>query len=244
MRSLTANDILYIWEIGQNQHSIDRALTMLAVAMPDLTPDALARLSIGQRDSWLLMLRELTVGAQLASVVSCPRCGEQLELELNVRDLRFTDPTVAIEPESTVNLAEFTIEIHIPNSYDLAAVVGCADVETAYRQLLQRCIIQIDRSGERIGSEELPLAVLEQVSAQIAEIDPQSEIILNPICPACEHTWQVLFDIVTFLWTELSAQSRRLMQEVYLLARSYGWREADILAMSPIRRQFYLDLVM
>jgi hypothetical protein len=244
MRSLTANDILYIWEIGQNQHSIDRALTMLAVAMPDCTTDELARLSIGRRDSWLLMLRELTVGAQLASVVPCPRCGEQLELELNIRDLRLTDPTVTIEPESTVNLAEFTIQIHLPNSYDLAAVVGCPNVETAYRQLLQRCIVQIDRSGERIGSDQLPLAVLQQLSAQIAEIDPQAEIILTPICPACEHTWQVLFDIVTFFWTELSDRARRLMQEVYLLARSYGWREADILAMSPLRRQFYLELVM
>jgi hypothetical protein len=225
MRSLTANDILYIWEIGQNQHSIDRALTMLAVAMPDCTTDELARLSIGRRDGWLLMLREL-------------------ELELNIRDLRLTDPTVTIEPESTVNLAEFTIQIHVPNSYDLAAVVGCPNVETAYRQLLQRCIVQIDRSGERIGSDQLPLAVLQQLSAQIAEIDPQAEIILTPICPACEHTWQVLFDIVTFFWTELSDRARRLMQEVYLLARSYGWREADILAMSPLRRQFYLELVM
>jgi hypothetical protein len=244
MRSLTANDILYIWEIGQNQHSIDRALTMLAVAMPDRTTDELARLSIGRRDSWLLMLRELTVGAQLASVVPCPQCGEQLELDLNVRDLRFTDPTVAFEPESTVNLAEFTIQIHLPNSYDLAAVVGCLDVETAYRQLLQRCIVQIDRLGQSIGAEELPLTILQQVSEQIAEIDPQAEIILTPICPACKHTWQVLFDIVTFLWTELSDRARRLMQEVYLLARSYGWREADILAMSPLRRQFYLNLVM
>jgi hypothetical protein len=53
----------------------------------------------------------------------------------------------------------------------------------------------------------------------------------------------VLFDIVSFFWTELSAQAKRLLREVHTLARGYGWREADILAMSARRRQLYLDLV-
>jgi hypothetical protein len=103
--------------------------------------------------------------------------------------------------------------------------------------------VQVDRSGEIIPSTELPPAVVQQLSAQLAEMDPQAEIILTPICPACGHSWQVLFDIVTFFWTELSGQARRLLQEVYRLARAYGWSEADILAMSPLRRQFYLELV-
>jgi hypothetical protein len=77
----------------------------------------------------------------------------------------------------------------------------------------------------------------------MAECDPQAELLLDLNCPACQHTWQVLFDIVSFFWMELSVQAKRLMREVHLLARSYGWREADILSMSAMRRQFYLDLV-
>ncbi|MGL5803905.1 MAG: phage baseplate protein, partial [Xenococcaceae cyanobacterium] len=91
MRYLAANDILHIWEIGQNQHPLDRALTMLAVAMPDRTTDELARLSIGRRDSLLLRLREITLGQHLVSVAQCPQCGEQLELEMNVRDFQIVD---------------------------------------------------------------------------------------------------------------------------------------------------------
>jgi hypothetical protein len=243
MRSLTANDILYIWEMGQHQHPIDRALTMLAAAMPDRTPAELAQLSIGRRDRLLLMLRELVVGQEIVSIAQCPQCGEQLELAMNVQDVQCTEPTFVIEPDTTVNLAELAVQIHLPNSYDLAAVVNCADVATAYGQLLQRCIVGVDRSGESISAAELPSAIVQQLSARLAEMDPQAEIILTPICPACGHSWQVLFDIVTFLWTELSGQARRLLQEVYRLARAYGWREADILAMSPLRRQFYLELV-
>lgn len=243
MRSLTANDILHVWEIGQRQHPLDRALTMLTIAMPDLTTDELAQMSIGKRDSLLLKLRELTLGEQLMSVVPCPQCGEQLALAMNVRDFQFTDPAFVIQPELTLNLEEFEIQVHLPNSYDLASVVGCPNLETAYHQLLQRCILQVSHSGERMQLDELPNSVLKQLSEKIAELDPQAEIILTPNCPACEYSWQVLFDIVTFLWAELSSQARQLMQEVYKLARSYGWREADILAMSPIRRQYYLDLV-
>jgi hypothetical protein len=29
---------------------------------------------------------------------------------------------------------------------------------------------------------------------------------------------------------------------VHLLASAYGWSEGDILSMSPVRRQFYLEI--
>jgi hypothetical protein len=31
------------------------------------------------------------------------------------------------------------------------------------------------------------------------------------------------------------------LNDVHLLATSYGWRESDILAMSAVRRQFYIE---
>ena len=42
---------------------------------------------------------------------------------------------------------------------------------------------------------------------------------------------------------ELATQAKRLLREVHFLARAYGWREADILAMSARRRQAYLEMV-
>ncbi|HEX2516118.1 MAG TPA: phage baseplate protein, partial [Chloroflexota bacterium] len=38
-------------------------------------------------------------------------------------------------------------------------------------------------------------------------------------------------------------RARRLLREVHTLARAYGWREAEILALPGRRRQTYLDLV-
>jgi hypothetical protein len=34
-----------------------------------------------------------------------------------------------------------------------------------------------------------------------------------------------------------------MVREVHRMASAYGWREADILAMSAFRRQRYLELI-
>jgi hypothetical protein len=62
------------------------------------------------------------------------------------------------------------------------------------------------------------------------------------VCPTCGSGWAVAFDIVAFFWTELQAWAQRMLRDIHTLARAYGWREADILALSPLRRQVYLEL--
>ena len=93
MRDLSASQLLGVWERGVAQPPVQRALTLLAVACPDTAPGALAELSIGQRDARLLTLREWTFGPQLASLATCPGCGERLELAFNVSDIRLPSPS-------------------------------------------------------------------------------------------------------------------------------------------------------
>ena len=40
----------------------------------------------------------------------------------------------------------------------------------------------------------------------------------------------------------MHAWARRTLRDVHVLARAYGWREADVLALSPTRRQIYVEL--
>ncbi|NEQ22341.1 MAG: phage baseplate protein [Microcoleus sp. SIO2G3] len=242
MRCLSADQILQVWELG-HQHPIDRALSLLAFALPDRSREDLSRLSIGQRDALLLMLRAQTFGEGMESFATCPNCGESLEFTLKVTDLRLVEPSLTPPPVYELAIADYRLRVTLPNSQDLAAVVGCADLATAQAKLTQRCIREVQREGVAIEPDNLPDAILQQLSAQLAESDPQAELWLDLTCPACQHDWRVLFDIVAFFWMELGVQAKRLLREVHTLARSYGWREADILAMSARRRQFYLDLV-
>jgi len=41
---------------------------------------------------------------------------------------------------------------------------------------------------------------------------------------------------------EIRAEAARLMHEVDLLARTYGWRESDILDLSAARRRAYVEM--
>ncbi|HTG14484.1 MAG TPA: hypothetical protein VK747_04360 [Blastocatellia bacterium] len=100
MRGMTAADLLSAWEQGVGQPSFRRALILLSAACPEVPAEQLARLSIGERDAYLLALRESILGPDLVSVASCSACGEQLEFACKTNDIRRTsraDPA-SLEP--------------------------------------------------------------------------------------------------------------------------------------------------
>ncbi len=80
------------------------------------------------------------------------------------------------------------------------------------------------------------------MAACIAEHDPQAELLLDLQCPACGARWQLVLDIVAFLWEELCSSAAGLLGEVDTLARAYAWSEREILALSPTRRRLYVEM--
>lgn len=217
------------------QSPIQRALTLLTSACPETPPQQLAELSIGQRDALLLTLREWTFGTQIQSLATCPECGENLELTFSVADIRVATPTQLTE-KLIVNFADYEIELRLPNSLDLMTV---SDSIT----LLERCLLGVYHQGKVQSTQQLPTDVVNAVVAKMAQADPQADLQLNLVCPACSHQWLSTFDIVAFFWSEIQAWAVRTIRSVHILATAYGWREADILAMSPYRRQLYLEMV-
>ncbi len=243
MRSLSAQSIVRIWEIGQSQHPIDRALTLLSFACPEKSVSELVSLSIGQRDSYLLKVREDTFGSQLDGFADCPHCHERLEFELPISDICFADPDQAVQSSYSFHATGFDLQFRLPNSQDLAALVDYQDAAAARDILIQRCLLAASREGTAVALGELPDEVLAQLIKQVVACDPQAEVVLPLSCSACGYAWSTLFDIVDFFWTELSVLAQHLLLEVHLLAKFYSWGEADILSMSAIRRQYYLDLM-
>jgi hypothetical protein len=98
-------------------------------------------------------------------------------------------------------------------------------------------------NGDEVELPSLPDEVSEAVVAEIARHDPQGDIRFDLVCPDCSHRWEAIFDIVTFAWNEIGAWAGRLLRQVHTLARAYGWREAEILALSPFRRRLYLEML-
>jgi len=236
MRVPSALELIGAWERGEAQHPVDRALTLLAAACPELTFDELAALSIGRRDSALLALREALFGPRLDCFALCPHCDARLEFNLDAREFAARGKDEATE----FDVENLRVKIRAPNSLDLAAAAVAGDVAAARRLLLQRCILPA-QDGASSMVDEWSESALEALAEKLAQTETQADISLDVTCAGCGHIWQLAFDIASFLWSEVSALARRYLRDVHILAWAYGWSEADILALSPARRQFYIE---
>jgi hypothetical protein len=231
---LTEAGLLATWEAGLGQNRVRRALTLAAAGGAE--PASVADLSVGRREAFVLALRERWFGTALACAVTCPACAEQLELELTTDDVR-ADPSA--EPErTTVDGTE--VEFRLVTSRDLLAVRP--ELPDARRTLLRRCVLSATSQGRRVPATALPDQVLEVMAAALSTLDPQADVLLELDCVSCGHAWRARFDVAAYLWEEMDAYARRLLHEVHALASAYGWSEDEVLAVSPVRRRWYLEM--
>ncbi len=241
IHALTELDVLRIWEAGLSQPPAAKALTVLAAAFPDVSRADLGALTVGQRDARLLDVRERLFGPTMTATAACPSCWERVEFGLRTDHLRLSIGDAA-QHTDTLSIGGYEITFRLPDSYDLDCLMDAAGPESALTALLHRCVLSCHRAGSSVAIDAVPVTVVEELAAQMAALDPQSETQLALQCVHCGHPWQVLLDIVAFLWVEIAAHVRRLLREVHDLARAYGWHERDILAMSPVRRAAYREL--
>ena len=231
MRELSAAELLDVWERGVRA-SWGRRAALLVEASRDAATEASA-LSIGARDAWLLRLREQTFGSEMEGRADCPACRDSIEMRFTTDDIRVETPCSELSHTIMLNKDGWSVEFRLPTAADLVDLPD--EPDAARRCLLDRCLMS--------GHESLPDAVVDAVSVKMAEADPQADVHVALQCPACGHRWCAAFDIVSFFWTEIHAWAWRLLREVHTLASAYGWREADILAMSAVRRHWYLGMV-
>ena len=237
LQKLSAASLLNLWEAGRGRTPVEQALLLLSVAFPERAPGELAQLPIGQRDALLLRLREQTFGSRLTGLSACPKCGERLETTFTVDEFLESLPTPAeADAPLTLETQGFKISFRLPTSLDLQSA---PDRET----LLSACVLAATQGETSITPASLPEAVIQSLVAHMEQADPLASVSMPFTCFACGHTWQSLFDIASFFWSEINAWAARMLREVHLLASTYGWSEADILAMSAWRRQLYLEMV-
>ena len=233
MLPLSPSQLVRVWERGAGQPAILRAITILAeaeagaVVEADAEPEAeaLLDLPLGERDDRLLALRAATFGSRLEALATCPGCGERVELRFSTADVGETSSPnrsahAAIRPLTTRDLMQVSAS-------------RCSGLAEARRELAQRC------TGVAMLDDEQ----IDAAAERLEEIDGAAIRLIESRCPACATSWTSEFDVAAFLWQEIEAAALRLLADVHTLARAYGWREQDILTMSPHRRRIYLELV-
>jgi hypothetical protein len=252
MQSLSAISLLYLWEQIFNKPSFQRVLILLSAACPELPPEKLERLSLGERDYLLFKLREQIFGPNLIAKTDCQKCGESLEMTLVTKEIYKTfsnNPEIAKKGkinnnnEKSFRLAGYSISCRLPDSLDLVAVTECENELESFRLLLQRCIVAIKKKDKEIKVGELQDKVIRAIVDRLGKADPLADVLISLTCPVCKHRWKAVFDIVSYLLSEFDAWAQRTLYEVFTLASAFGWNESAILSLSAWRRQYYMEML-
>ncbi len=227
---------------GEDELSVTGVSTANAIALiQQLTPEVnnanfeAKYLVATDRDLILAMIYEQTYGSEIQGTTDCSGCGElydydfrldeireQIEANHHPQSLRFNEHLVFVETDS--------MEIRLLNGEDELSIYG-RDADTATQLLLDRCCPDFDEEKEvdieRIFASLLPLMQLDMES----------------VCPECQTTQRLQFDIQHYLLTRLLQEQTHLQYEIHRIASAYRWRPDEILAVPRRIRKRYVAFI-
>jgi len=213
----------------------------IASAWPDRDLDAIRRMPLGERDAALLAIRRATIGDRLEVRAACPTCDAEVEVALSCT--RLISGHEPVPTRWTLAVEGYRIALRPLDSLDAAAAAAAPDPESARSMLLARAVVRAMRGRHAVAASDLPPSVGDAISRSLGERDSGADLVLEFACPACGAEWSDSLDVASFATAELAAGGRRLLGEIDLLARAYGWGEPEILALGATRRATYVSMV-
>jgi hypothetical protein len=240
MHPFSTHELVAAWDDASALPACERPLALLAASCPEHDRSELEQLSVGTRDALLLTQRERAFGSRVVSLADCPRCAQTAELAFDVRDVRL--PAGPRERRLAVRSRGYRLVVDVPTAADFEAAARQPGEPEAIACLLERCVVSAKHGGEDVSPSALPRAVVAALERRLTKADPQADVELEASCAGCGQSWLAPFDIGSFFWSEIEAWALRVLSEVHRLALAYGWREPDVLALSPRRRNLYLEI--
>ena len=192
--------------------------------------------SLSERNHLALRRHVEFFGGRLELIGRCPQCTTEVEFTVDAAQCAKAlvhDVELDHDDWHTLSAAGVATRFRLPRPEDLHALSTIEDAEAFAEALLDRCV-----DGDRPTEPELR----EALSTRMRELMPGATLEFALQCPDCAHQWQAPLDPADLLWRTLRAQAERLLAEIALLARRFGWSERDILSLGPMRRAAYLQL--
>jgi hypothetical protein len=238
MQALNGELLLEAFDKGMAEHDLARALTMLAVAMPESSRQQLAESPISERNLLLLQLREVTFGPMMSGLAKCVECSAHLEFAFDARTLAAQLESQRARQSVGWSEGDRVYQLRAVNSNDLIACLTLPTFEEAQQHLLSRCLSMSNQSSDQADPPPAT-AVMEKFE----ELHGTTELTLSVECPECCRSQLIDLDIGRFLWLEVRNAAQRLMYEIHVLAWAYGWTENSIASMNSSRRNQYLEML-
>ena len=244
MNKIEALQLLSIWERESDQPMFNKMIVLINEMFPQLTPNVIAQISIGQRDILLFEIRRYLFGSIFHNVINCPQCSEIVEWKMNMRDLNLPDISLEkLEEKYMLKIDDLTVRFRLLNSQDITQAISNDKRSRNDYQFITKCILDVKRKNKKFINYKLPIKILHKVVKEMEKKDPYADIRLNLSCPVCLFKWIARFDIFSYLWTEIDIWAKHLLQDVFILASAFGWSESEILELSVDRRQLYIGMV-
>ena len=238
-----ASALLTLWEGALGQSAGARGDALLRASPEGGQP---AR-TLGERNAGLLDLHARLFGGEIELLSRCPACATVAQFSGSC-DALAARMRPGLEAASPFRLQTqgHIVEFRLPDSADIAiacANEGAEDDEDFALDLLERCVLACTREGTNVPVRQLPETVLDALSQHMETLDPGASVSFALDCPQCATHWQAPLDVGELLWQKVRAAAERVLLDIDVLARSYGWTEREVLRLSPLRRAAYLQMV-
>ncbi len=188
-------------------------------------------------EALLLALRQMLFGDRITTDMPCPveECGARMDVTFNIGDyLEHHRPRLprGVSPdaeEGWFRLRDAAVSFRLPRAADQIAARRAARPAA---DLARRCVRPAGASGsERRRAENAMSALAPSLSQPLATR-----------CPECGGGFDFYFDVPHFVLSELRAQAAYVYEDVHLIAATYHWPEAEILALPVSRRLQYAEM--
>lgn len=243
MRALDPDRLVALWERAEAEPPLARAVSILDAMDPEPGRAAIAAWPLAYRDRCLVLAHAVQFGPRIETQGRCGDCGSGIELAFLTDDLLAEAPLEAEAAPSPLAYGGRRLLVRPPTSRDFQAVAD----DPRPGQALVAQLVEADDGGTPAatvlrGPEGA--ALIAAVEAHLRETQPLSEVVVNALCPDCGTSTPHLFDILDHLWRRIAAETKRLLWDVHLLARAYGWSGSEILSLSPARRRQHIAMVL
>ena len=207
------------------------------VADDDDTPwpaRAVAEWTLAERLQALLAVRIATISTHTMVSVICPMCDTGMELEIDLSAFLTSTPP----PLATVRTSDGReVVVRLPRGVDQARWIdGAVDHPADIAASLVTGIDGVSPSPDF----RVPTHWIDDIDDALRERDPLTALAASASCPECGTMTAHDIDLEALLLSELAAEQRRHLDDVYRLASAFHWTERDILALPSWRRRRYL----
>ncbi|SEM05751.1 hypothetical protein SAMN04489760_103108 [Syntrophus gentianae] len=250
-RPLTGEVELALAEAAEEGSSLPTRVTKaLAAALEHIggdtpLPATVAALSVGDRQ---FLMARLAVGFGLGEdwfTARCGKCGEQFDFAVDYRNLPVKEAGEGY-PFAGVETSLGRCNFRVPTGADQEILAGLDDDSEPIRCLVKCCLVAL--SGRRVEDnpshgdmvEAFAPGDIARIEAALEEAAPEMAVSVQAPCPVCGTPHEIDVDPYRILYNRLGGG---LLREVHILASTYHWSEAEILALPLHRRRRYLDLI-